>query len=192
MGRRMPELRTVRKSGIGTGSSGGSEKKRYPKGVRVALANSSSCLKVGWRSPRSHAESRGNRESRSCADRPARSRAQRSISGRTGTRFTGRSAPASPDYGGRDGKDDDVRGIAGRQIGRPPTTRVPSRMRAASLRTRETRDASSTPSSHGAVIVRRCSYGGDAIVLGLSPMIHPSSRQHGGLVHLFYGGLPTL
>jgi hypothetical protein len=46
---------TVRKSGIGTVSTGGSSKKKNPTGVCVLRAKSSNCFNVGAASPASHA-----------------------------------------------------------------------------------------------------------------------------------------
>ena len=54
-------LATVRKSGIGTCSTGASRRKKQPIGVKVAFAKRSSCLSVGRISPRSQASSLGNR-----------------------------------------------------------------------------------------------------------------------------------
>src|SRR3990167_5016758 len=78
---------TVRKSGIGTFSTGGSCIKRNPMGVYVALAKLSNCLSVGLISPLFQSLSFGNRLIKPSMLNPERLQAQSNISGFTVTRL---------------------------------------------------------------------------------------------------------
>jgi len=80
-------LPIVQKSGIGTLSTGGASRNRKPTGVKLALAKSSSCFSVGCAERRSQATTFGKRRPSVVLLSPARSRAQRSSSRLTSTRF---------------------------------------------------------------------------------------------------------
>ena len=77
----------VRKSGMGSVSTGGSGRNRYPKGVYVALANASNCLKVGLLAPDSQSARFGKVRESSSNVFPERSRAHRSMESLTSTRI---------------------------------------------------------------------------------------------------------
>ena len=76
LGRDSGVSRTVRKSGSGSRSTGGSGRKKYPTGVSVALASAFNCLKVGLDVPLSHSASLEKRGVSAASGIPARSRAQ--------------------------------------------------------------------------------------------------------------------